>query len=246
MRVLLTNDDGIYADGIKALAAALCQEHEVVIAAPDTERSGAAHSFTMRTPLRMERVTLSKLPNMEAYAINGTPADCVKLALCRLNKPDMVLSGINHGQNLGTDTSYSGTVCAALESALLGVPAMAVSLTGRKFENFDAAARVARDMLAKESGQMLLNINVPDLPYEQIKGVRYAPLANQIYDGAYCEREDPFGAKYFWPAVGMRYAEQDQNSDICCVRAGYVAVTPLILDYTDYAGLAALQKKNVE
>lgn len=247
MHIMLTNDDGIFAAGIQALALELKERggHQVTIVAPDSERSGAGHSFTFLSPLRASRITLNGLEDVEAFAINGTPTDCVKVGLANLAKrPDCILSGINHGQNLGVDTTYSGTVSAAMEGALLGVPSMAVSRAGRNMEGFEPAARAAHSLLPAflKSGCMLWNVNVPALPEDQLRGVRFTPLAHQVYDGKYIEREDPHGRKYYWtPAISSHRCGPDEECDVKWIDGGYVTVTPLLTDFTDKDALARLQ-----
>lgn len=249
MHIMLTNDDGIFAAGIQTLALELGEKggHKVTIVAPDSERSGAGHSFTFLTPLRANRITLSGLEGVEAYAVNGTPTDCVKVGLGNLaRRPDCILSGINHGQNLGVDTTYSGTVSAAMEGALLGVPSMAVSLAGSDMEDFGPAARIAKSLLTAflKSGCMLWNVNVPSLPEEALRGVRYTPLAHQVYDGKYIEREDPHGRKYYWTPPGATYqCGPKEECDVRGVESGYVTVTPLLTDFTDNEALARLRSE---
>lgn len=253
MHILLTNDDGVFAAGIQALALELSEKggHRVTIVAPDSERSGAGHSFTFLSPLRANQVTLAGLSQVDAYAVNGTPTDCVKVGIGNLaQRPDCILSGINHGQNLGVDTTYSGTVSAAMEGALLGVPSMAVSLAGPGLEfgagpldGFAPAAQAAHKLLHAflQSGSFLWNVNVPSLPAEQIKGVRYTPLAHQVYDGKYIEREDPHGRKYYWTPVSATYLHGPaEDCDVRWVEEGYIAVTPLLTDFTDYGALTRL------
>ncbi|NCB31050.1 MAG: 5'/3'-nucleotidase SurE [Clostridia bacterium] len=247
MHIMLTNDDGIFAAGIQALALELSENggHQVTIVAPDSERSGAGHSFTFLTPLRANRVTLSGLEDVEAYAVNGTPTDCVKVGLGNLaQRPDCILSGINHGQNLGVDTTYSGTVSAAMEGALLGVPSMALSLAGSDMEDFGPAARIALTLLPDflKSGSLLWNVNVPPVAEEKMLGVRYTPLAHQVYDGKYIERKDPHGRKYYWTPTGATYqCGPKEDCDVRWVEGGYVTITPLLTDFTDKRALAQLQ-----
>ncbi len=257
MHIMLTNDDGVYAYGILALAKALLRqgENRISIVAPDREQSGTAHSFTFLTPLHAEPTNLEGLDAGTAFRVNGTPTDCVKVGTSNLmgDKPDCLISGINHGQNLGIDTTYSGTVSAALEGALLGIPSMAVSLVGsmrklgeKKQAFFDAAADIAAELLPRflKSGSLLWNVNIPALPREQLKGVRFTPLARQIYDGIYEEREDPRGRRYFWTPVSVHYTHDAQTDcDIRWVQEGYVAVTPLVQDMTDYQALQRMQNE---
>lgn len=251
MHILLTNDDGIFAAGIQALAMELGEigGHQVTIVAPDSERSGAGHSLTFLTPLRANRITISGLEDVEAYAVNGTPTDCVKVGLGNLaRRPDCILSGINHGQNLGVDTTYSGTVSAAMEGALLGVPSMAISLVGRKSDDFGPAAKVAHSLLPAflKSGNLLWNVNVPGIPQERIHGVRFTPLAHQVYDGKYVEREDPYGRKYYWTPPWVAYhCAPDEDCDVRWVHDGFVTITPLLTDFTDNEALARLQQTDL-
>lgn len=257
MQIMLTNDDGVYAYGILALAKALQAQggHQIHIVAPDREQSGTAHSFTFLTPLHAEPVRLEGLENGDAFWVSGTPTDCVKVGVSNLlaDKPDCIISGINHGQNLGIDTTYSGTVSAALEGALLGIPSMAVSLVGsmrklgdKKQAYFDAAANIAASLLPRflQSGSLLWNVNIPALPQEQIRGVRFTPLARQIYDGTYVEREDPRDRRYFWTPVSVHYTHDTQTDcDIRWIQEGYIAITPLVQDMTDYPALQRMQNE---
>ncbi|MDO4567639.1 MAG: 5'/3'-nucleotidase SurE [Clostridia bacterium] len=242
MRILLTNDDGIDALGIRALAEALSPEHEVVIVAPDSQRSGASHSFTLYSPLRCRRTTLPGLSEIEAYAVNGTPVDCVKLAFGNLPfEPNLLIAGINCGENRGTDVFYSGTVAAAMEAALLGIPAIAASCISFEMANVRDIARVfagiVRSLAARGVPKdLFINVNVPDLPYAELKGVAVTALSNQTYENVYDERIDTRGQKYFWiPSGKTTCCSPDDDNDERWGNDGYVVVTPLKADITDFA-----------
>lgn len=240
VQILITNDDGILAQGIRVLADVLREEHEVIIVAPNMERSGAGHSFTLTSPLRMEETAIPGLP-VPAYAVNGTPVDCVKLGYGNLGvRPDMIISGINHGANLGTDTFYSGTVAAAMEGGLLHLPAMAVSVCSITPTHFEPAARFAMSMIPQvmAQGQSVLNINVPDLPAEKIKGCRFTVCSRQEYENEYVERIDTRNHKYFWiPSHNTTPHTPDEDTDQRWTRDGYIAVVPLLRDLTDHNAL---------
>ncbi len=243
---MLSNDDGVFASGIAALATAFLPEHEVFLSAPDRERSAASNSMTLSTPLRATPVHLPALPEARAFAVDGTPVDCVRLGLGNLfPRPDVVLSGINHGFNLATDTLYSGTVSAAFEAALLGYPAVAVSIGSFTPQHLDTAAHfgfLAAQHVLKHPMPfgMVLNVNVPDLPLSEIRGVRAARTGVHTYRLAFIEREDPMGKPYYWPP--RKREEWDNGPDTDCVlaREGYVTLTPLGFDLTNAALLADL------
>lgn len=238
MRFLLSNDDGYFAPGIATLAMALGDEGEVMVCAPERDRSGASNSLTLDRPLSVRTA-----PNGFLY-VNGTPTDCVHLAATGLmpEKPDMVLSGINHGSNMGDDTVYSGTVAAATEGFLLGIPSIAVSLASRSPKHFETAARVAREMVqhVKQSpfGQpVLLNVNVPDLPYEEIKGLRVTRLGRRHKSAPVVRSENPRGETIWWVGAPGAAADAGEGTDFHAVANGYVSVTPLSIDLTAYQQL---------
>jgi 5'-nucleotidase len=235
MIILVSNDDGIHAEGIMALEKSVEALGEVYTVAPEREQTSMSHALTLHRPLRVREVAPKRL------AIDGTPTDCVKLALTGLLpvRPDLVISGINKGPNLGDDIIYSGTVSAALEGALLGIPAIAVSLV--TFENlkFDAAAEFTAALVKRlqERGippQMLLNINVPALPRETIKGWRFTRQGKRHYSENIVERLDPRGKKYYWIGGDDLGFDQDDGTDCMAVHEGYVSVTPLQVDMTNY------------
>jgi len=236
MKILLSNDDGVFAIGIRALAAELSKKHEIYVSAPDTERSAVSRAMTLFDPIRARKTTIKGLPEIPAYAISGTPVDCVRLALGNLfPNPDLVVSGINHGPNLGTDVLYSGTVAAAHEAALLGYQSIAVSCLSYEAEYVETAARVAAIAVEYVSAHpmafgTLLNVNVPSVPFEALKGVKVAPLSIQQYALAFIEREDPMGRTYYWAPCGYNTNTDGLDEDNRWAREGYVTLTPLTYD----------------
>ena len=242
MNILLTNDDGIDAYGLRVLAQELSRIGRVSLAAPEKNHSGAAHGMTVTEPLR---VISKEYPTITgpAWAITGTPVDCVKLAIDQLlpSIPDIVISGINNGPNLGTDIVYSGTVAAALEGWLHQLPALAVSVANEwrhtDIGNYELAARITADyaqkLVAGEIPRTLLNINVPGNVPEDVKGVKYAGQGWRWYTGAYEKRTDPNGRDYYW-LTGKPYdTPTDGTTDVEVIAEGYVSVTPLFSDLTD-------------
>ncbi|MGB4468050.1 MAG: 5'/3'-nucleotidase SurE [Azovibrio sp.] len=234
MRILLSNDDGYFAPGIAVLAEALRGLGEIVVVAPERDRSGASNSLTLDRPL-----SLRQAPN-GFYFVNGTPTDCVHLAVTGMldELPDMVISGINHGANMGDDTIYSGTVAAATEGFLLGVPAIAISLVGKEPSRFATAARVARELAERFIANpihepVLLNVNVPDLPHEQLAGLQLTRLGKRHKAEPVIKITTPRNETMYW--VGAAGAAQDagEGTDFHAVAAGYVSVTPLQIDLTD-------------
>lgn len=240
MRILLTNDDGIQAKGIHSLIRELSSIAELYLIAPDRERSGTGHSITVFEPIK---AVPTSLPGVKkAWIVGGTPVDCVKLALARLieEEVDLVVSGINHGPNLGTDVLYSGTVSAAAEAVIMGCPSIAVSLDAEGGElDFDTAARFTRKMvqLVMREGiepTTLININVPALTEDRIQGVRITRLGVRNYDNLFEERRDPRGNTYYWMGGGVVEEDQEPESDVAAVQEAYISITPIHLDLTDY------------
>lgn len=244
MKFLLVNDDGIFAEGLSALIESVQDHGEVTVIAPHQERSATSQAITVHQPLRLSEVE-------KGYMLTGTPTDCVKMGLQGLGfKPDFVLSGINQGSNLGTDVFYSGTVAAALESVILGTPAIAFSLCGGT-QFMPTATRIVEKLLFEEPGILstpglirpdrLLNINIPALPLEQIKGVRLTRMGVRKYEGVLQQRQDPRGGLYYWmggkpiPSDGM-----EPNIDLVAIDQGYVSITPLQFDLTSQQELDRL------
>lgn len=240
MRLLLSNDDGVFAPGILALAQTLCREHEIFISAPDRQQSAVSRGMTLYDPLRALPVRLAGISDIPAYAVSGTPVDCVRLGIGNLfDAPDMVVSGINLGPNLGTDVLYSGTVAAAAEAALLGYPAIAVSNCAYEPKHFETAAEVAVlavRYLAKHPMPFgtVLNVNVPDVPREALRGVKLARTCINQYTLKYVKREDPTGHPYFWAPRGKLSDAAGQDVDERWTTEGYAVLTPLSYDLTDY------------
>jgi 5'-nucleotidase len=235
MIVLLSNDDGIQSEGLTALEASLSPLGELYTVAPDRAQSSMSHALTLHRPLRVQELAPRRL------AIDGTPVDCVKLALTGLlpARPDFVVSGINKGPNLGDDILYSGTVSAAIEAALLGIPAVAVSLVTFKAFDFRAAAEFIAELIGKIRARgfapaTLLNVNVPPLPRDQLKGWKLTRMGKRHYSETIVERVDPRGAKYYWIGGDDLGFAHDEGTDCMAVHEGYVSVTPLKVDLTDY------------
>jgi len=237
MRILITNDDGINAEGIRALACRLAEKHQVVVVAPENERSGASHSITLTAPLRVKKAAIPDAPHIEAYKVNGAPADCVIIGLRALEiKPDIIISGINHGYNLGVDVHYSGTVNAAMEGALEGVPSMAISMEPVNLRDYSVPARIADELIDEfvKSGCMLINVNVPDLSYDQLKGIKYTRLSDRTYMAPFEKRQDPRNVDYYWWPARMDYdGDREADNDERWTDEGYVSVTPIMTNSTD-------------
>jgi 5'-nucleotidase len=244
--ILVTNDDGYRSAGILALADAMRSSGDVTIVAPTEEASAIGHALTLRRPLRLESISTG------VYAVDGTPTDCVNIAITQVfagRLPDLVLSGINKGYNLGDDVTYSGTVAGAMEGALLGIPSLAVSLRMTRGEyDFRYAARAAatlgRVLLEhKLPSRTFLNLNVPD---GQPKGFRVTVQAKRNHVTSVAERHDPKGRSYFWIEEGQNEWEPHDRSDYQAVRDGYVSVTPLQPDLTAYQALAVVEELSFE
>lgn len=251
MNLLLTNDDGYDARGILALAERLKQHHRVVIVAPDGQRSAASHALTMGRALCLTRQTLPEHPDLECYSLNGSPADCVKLALKTLYPQgiDLVISGINNGANMGFDIFYSGTVAAGIEAVLMGTKAIAFSLQSEvspDVPDFDQAAKIAADFLeqiALSDIKELWNVNLPALPAEKIKGVLPMPQGGAQFDERYDLRTDNTGQNGYWLAGGYIGCYADTEVDSAALAKGYIAVTPIRCKLTDEEELARLKCK---
>ncbi len=243
-KILVTNDDGIYSEGILVLAKALREIGDVLVVAPDRERSAIAHSLTLHRPLRVEKV------KRNFYAVDGTPADCVYLGVKVIcpRRPGLIVSGINKGGNLGDDVTYSGTVSAAFEGTLLRIPSFAVSLVSGSNFKFKAAARFA----VRVAGRVLktglpkgifLNINVPNLDEESIRSYKITRQGRWVQNGSgVIEKVDPRGKKYYWIGTGQLVFEKKGGTDFEAVSNSFISITPLHLDLTHYPSMRKLRK----
>lgn len=241
MKLLISNDDGIHSPGLKALADSLSTLADIVVVAPDRNQSAASHSLTLDRPLRVQQL------DEYYYIVNGTPTDCVHIAITGILgvQPAMVISGINQGANLGDDVLYSGTVAAAMEGRFLGFPAIAVSLVGEELQHFVTAGEIAKRLVARLMLQPLpantiLNVNVPDVGFSEIKGVKVTRLGYRHLSEPVVEGKDPRGRKVYW--IGAPGPEQDggPETDFHAIKEGYVSVTPLIVDMTAQSALKDL------
>lgn len=235
MKILISNDDGVHAPGLRYLVDALTKLADVTVVAPDRNRSGVSNSLTLEHPLRVVTAVNGY------YSVNGTPTDCVHIAVTGLLKemPDMVVSGINEGSNLSDDVLYSGTVAAATEGRFLGLPAIAISLAGPRCVHYDTAAQVAKLLVERVAAQpltavSLLNVNVPDVPFSELLGIQVTRLGTRHIAEPTIKSEDPRGRRIYW--IGHPGAEQDAGpgTDFYAVNAGYVSITPLQFDLTHY------------
>jgi len=240
-RILVSNDDGIHAPGIRALVEAIGDLAEVTVVAPLTEQSAASHALTLHHPLRIKQV------EDRQYAVEGTPTDCVLLAIREFlpELPDLVVSGINQGPNLGEDVLYSGTVAAAMEGSLLGVASVAFSLASWRHKDFRGASQVARQiverLLTKNlPTQFLLNVNIPPVPPQEFAGYRITRLGSRVYNDAIIKKTDPRGRDYYWIGGAEPTWKTTPESDFGAVEEGFVSMTPLRLDMTDPAGFEFL------
>ncbi len=235
MRILLSNDDGYFAPGLACLAEALSAIAEVTVVAPERDRSGASNSLTLDRPLHLHKA------HNGFYYVNGTPTDCVHLAVTGMldTLPDMVVSGINAGANMGDDTIYSGTVAAATEGFLLGIPSLAVSLNSASSENFLTAARVAADMVQRFKDNkfhepVLLNINVPDISYEELKGMEVTRLGRRHKAESVVKSQTPRGETVYWVGAAGPAQDAGEGTDFFSIQHDRVSLTPLQIDLTRY------------
>ncbi len=242
--ILLCNDDGVRSEGMAALAGAMKELGTVYIVAPDRDRSAASHSLTLAHPLRVEKL------GPRTFSVDGTPTDCVNLGvngILKGKKIGLLVSGINAGANLGDDITYSGTVSAAMEGTILGIPSFAVSLVTRSKFRFEVASEYAlivgrKVMHQKLPDDTLLNVNVPNVPREKISGVRMTRMGKRIYGDVIVEKRDPRGRKYYWIGGDYLSSEEVPGSDLEAIEDDYVSITPIHLDLTNYSALRTLRK----
>jgi 5'-nucleotidase len=242
--LLLSNDDGINSSGLHALANALSKLGKIYIVAPDREQSASSHALSIHRPLRIEKVSEN------SFSVDGTPTDCINIAINGIlnnTKPDIIVSGINRGENLGDDITYSGTVSAAIEGTLLGIPSLAVSLQGRNDFEFEAASYfshlissyILTNPIPKDT---LINMNIPGLPLKEIKGIKITRQGKRLYNDPIIEKTDPRGKKYYWIGGCELESMEMENSDIEAIKKGFVSITPIKLDMTDYSLMKKLEK----
>jgi 5'-nucleotidase len=242
MRILISNDDGYLAPGINALAEALAPVADIVVVAPDSNRSGASNSLSLDRPLSVQRAANG------FYFVNGTPTDCVHVALTGMLDyvPDLVVSGINNGQNMGDDTLYSGTVAAATEGFLFGIPAIAFSQVQHGWEHVDSAARLARDIVMRRFEQLqspfLLNVNIPNLPYEQLDRIKVTRLGRRHQAEPVIKMTDPRGREIFWIGPPGQCKDAGEGTDFHATSTGCVSITPLQIDLTHTAQMSDLAR----
>lgn len=254
MRILLTNDDGIYAAGIETLNKTLADIGEVVVVAPEAERSGASHSITWAHPLRVRKVYVEN--EFFGYAVSGSPADCVKMAAMEImpELPELVVSGINLGANVGIHVLYSGTVAASIEGSILGIPSVAVSIDVSGYTDLEYAGIIARDVIRQVIRHSLprctlINVNIPSVRREEIKGIRLTRQYTYGFEESVDRRKDPGGRTYYWLVGGSEITVEEEGTDVQALREGYISITPLRYDLTDHGllkGISTWDWKAVE
>ena len=244
--ILITNDDGINAPGLAALSGMLSSMADCYTVAPDRERSASGHSLTIDRPLRVTEL------GPRRFSLSGTPTDCVAIGVSRIlpRRPDLIVSGINNGPNLGDDITYSGTVSAAMEGTIMNIPSIAVSInaTNGSVPEFETAARVAlevSEMVLREHlpYDTLLNVNVPNLPHDRLMGTRLTRQGKRVYEGAIQDSPSPWGEKYYWIGGGTPYWEHAEDTDMSAVMDGFVSITPLHMDLTNYTALDMIREQ---
>ncbi len=245
--ILVTNDDGFFSRGIQILAESLKELGQVYIVAPDRDRSSVSHALTMHRPLRVDLI------RENCYSVNGTPTDCIVVGVKKIlpREPDLIVSGINKGANLGEDITYSGTVSAAIEGTILGVPSFAISLVGERPFKYETAShyalKIARYILQRALPQdTLLNVNVPNKPLQEIKGIKITKQGKRSYENSIHEIFSPWGEKQYWIGGGVVSWQKMEGTDIQAIMEGYVSVTPLHIDLTNYSALEKLIKNEIE
>lgn len=248
MRILLTNDDGIYAPGLDALYQELKEDYEVTVVAPESEMSAVGHSITLSNPLKVRKI--SKNNTFFGYGVNGTPADCVKIAVQELieKRPDIILSGINHGANVGINVLYSGTVSAATEGTFLGIPSAALSLDAGKNPDFQFAASFSRkiiDYIIKNNlnRNTALNVNIPSVPKDEIRGVALTRQSMRLYTEKYEKRIDPRGNTYYWLTGEFSSGKREKDADTDLLPQKMITITPITYDLTCLKELERLAEK---
>jgi len=251
MNILITNDDGIYAQGLWAVYRQLMAKHALTVVAPDRERSAVGHGITLNEPLRLEKVEVNG--GFQGYAVSGTPVDCIRLGILEILdvKPDLAVSGINPGINVGININYSGTVAAAREAALYGIPAIALSIQGREARHYEAAARVA-EVLAEFIFQnglphgTILNVNLPDVTTRKIAGVKISRQGIPTFSDYFDKRVDPRNKTYYWQGSEFQAVFDEPDMDGAALENDYISITPIQCDMTDYATMDNLKSWDIE
>lgn len=250
--ILITNDDDITSPGIRSLVEAVKGLGKVVVVAPDKPQSGMGHAITIGSPLRMNKMTL--FGEVEAWQTSGTPVDCVKLAVDKIlhRKPDICLSGINHGANHSINVIYSGTMSAAMEASIEGIPSIGFSLMDYRYDaDFEPAKKIVHALVSELLKQknidkhLLLNVNIPSIPYKEIKGMKICKQAYAKYDEAFDERVDPQGKKYFWLTGEFKNFDKGKDTDVWALQHNYVSVVPVQFDLTNYTLKKQLSKNKL-
>ena len=246
MDILLTNDDGIYAPGLRALHRRLAAGHSVSVIAPDREQSAVGHAITLNEPLRAHKVSING--SFQGYAVTGTPADCIKMGVLEIleSKPDIVISGINPGANVGVNINYSGTVAAAREATLYGLPAIAVSIHSREIQDYDEAALFTEELAEQVVANQLpfgtfLNVNIPNRPLKEIAGVRISRLDMDFFPEYIDKRVDPRKRTYYWQGCDSLPAAKTTDVDGTALCEDYISITPIKCDQTDYRVLEGMK-----
>ena len=246
--ILITNDDGYNAKGLLSLVESVAEIGEVVIVAPDRPQSGKGHSITVNEPIRCYETEL--FDEIKAYCCTGTPVDCIKMGLFILNNrvPDLILSGVNHGSNVSTNVLYSGTMAAAVEGALEGIPSIGFSLTTYSSDaNFNASKKIVKAITKQVLNNSLkrgvcLNVNIPDVKFELIKGIKVCRQGRAFWDDTFDKRTDPLGKDYYWLTGSFSSKEQSSDTDIHYLKENYVTVVPTQFDMTCYNSVEELKK----
>ena len=246
MNILVTNDDGVHAPALAQLRQELSALGRVTIVVPDRDQSATSHSLTLHRPLRIHR------HDEDRFSVDGTPTDCVLIAYYGLldHRPDLVVSGINHGPNMGEDVFYSGTVAAAIEGAMQGAPAIAVSLVTRQPADFVEparfVARLAAEVLRRRMpGKQVLNVNLPHRPWAEIRGLRLTRLGTRVYRDSIVRKTDPRGRDYYWIGGQDPVWEPGEGTDFHAVQEGWISVTPMALDLTDHGAVEEMERWNL-
>lgn len=251
MKILVCNDDGINSPGIQTLAESLSEIAEVVVIAPLMEQSAIGHAITMHYPLRVTKSF--KEGKFFGYAVDGTPADCIKIGIRNIMQepPDLVVSGINHGSNTAINIIYSGTVSAAREAAIMDIPSIAISVTNHSVTDFKFAGKVAKMLAIEIAGKdiplgTLLNVNVPDLPEDKIAGILLTKQGKSKWDDVYEKRQDPYGKDYYWLTGNLFELDTEIETDQAAIKKNFVSVTPIHFDLTDYVTYNKMKNWKIE